>query len=143
MNRPATGGRTAPSAMNWQEIEVYVVTAEGAYLYDAKGPTLQTVAAGDHRADTGVQPFVKDAALDLAFVADTSKMAGCPPEKRELFASTDAAFVAQNVYLFCASEGLGCVVRASLDHQVIAKTLQLGPKQIVVLAQTVGYAKQP
>jgi nitroreductase len=70
-------------------------------------------------------------------------MTGCPPAKFELFASTDAAFIAQNVYLFCASEGLGCVVRASLDHKVIAKTLRLGPKQIVALAQTVGYAKQP
>jgi hypothetical protein len=72
VNRPATGGRTAPSAMNWQEIEVYVVTAEGACVYDARAHALKLVAAGDHRADTGVQPFVKDAAVDLVFVADTS-----------------------------------------------------------------------
>ena len=143
VNRPATGGRTAPSAMNWQEIDVYVVTAEGAYEYDVKAHALKPVAAGDHRGDTGVQPFVKDAAVDLVFVADTSKMTGSRPEQHQFYAGADAAFIAQNVYLFCASEGLGCVVRASLDHKVLGKTLQLGPKQIVALAQTVGYAKEP
>jgi nitroreductase len=142
VNRPEKGGRTAPSAMNWQEIDVYVVTAEGAYLYDAKGNSLKQVAEGDQRAAAGMQPFVKEAPLNLVFVADTTRMKRARPEQRETYAAADAAFIAQNVYLFCASEGLAVVVRASVDQATIAKALKLSPSQIVPLAQTVGYPKE-
>ncbi|HVP39155.1 MAG TPA: SagB/ThcOx family dehydrogenase [Candidatus Saccharimonadales bacterium] len=141
VNRAATGGRTAPSAINWQEFDVYVTLPEGAYLYDAKANTLKPVAEGDLRGATGVQPFVKEAALDLVFVADTTKMTRVRPEQRTFYIGADAAFIAQNVYLFCASEGLACVVRASVDKEAAAKALKLKPTQVVSLAQTVGYPK--
>ncbi len=143
VNRPATGGRTAPSAMNWQEIDVYVVTADGVRLYDARAHALSPVAAGDHRAATGVQPFVKEAPLNLVFVADTTRMTRARPDQRPFYAGADAGFIAQNVYLFCASEGLATVVRASVDRAALAKALKLRPTQMVALAQTVGYPKEP
>ena len=74
INRPASGGRTAPTAVNFQEIDVYVVKPEGAYLYDAKSNVLLPVVRGDIRALTGQQTFVKDAPVNLIFVANFSKM---------------------------------------------------------------------
>ena len=143
VNRPATGGRTAPSAMDWQETDIYVVLAEGAYLYDARAQALQPVAEGDLRGVTGIQPFVKDAGLNLLYVADTTRMTRARSEQHEFFEGADAAFIAQNVYLFCASESLSVVVRASLDHAAAAKALKLRPTQVISLAQTVGYPKEP
>ena len=64
INRP-DGRRTAPSAMNWQEVSIYVATPEGVYIYDAKDNVLSPVLAGDFRAATGTQSFVKDAAVNL------------------------------------------------------------------------------
>jgi len=142
VNRPDKGGRTAPSAMNWQEIEVYVVTAEGAWLYDATAHALKPVAEGDLRAATGVQPFVKDAPLNLVLVADTTKMTRASADQRPFYAGADAAFIAQNVYLYCASEGLATVVRASFDRAEVARALKLGPGRMPALAQTVGYPKE-
>jgi nitroreductase len=140
INRPQEGKRTAPSARNWQEMDVVVVNATGAYLYDAKGNALKPIAGGDLRALTGVQDFVKEAPVDLLFVADTSRMQGV--EGALPMAYADAGFIAQNVYLFCASEGLAVVVRASFDGPALAKALKLTDKQTVVLAQTIGYPKK-
>lgn len=136
INRP-DGHRTAPSAMNWQEIDIYVTTPEGAYVYDAKANALQPVAAGDLRAVAGTQPFVKDAAVNLVYVADTARTHGGSD-----FIGADAGFIAENVYLFCASEGLVTVVRASVDHAAAGKAFKLRPEQRVVLAQSVGYPEK-
>jgi nitroreductase len=133
----ADGHRTAPSAMNWQEIDIYVTTPEGAYLYDAKANALAPVAAGDLRAVAGTQPFVKNAAVNLVYVADTARTHG-----NTEFIGADAGFVAENVYLFCASEGLVTVVRASVDHAAVAKAFKLRAEQRVVLAQSVGYPQK-
>jgi len=140
INRPQEGKRTAPSARNWQEIDVVVVNATGAYLYDAKGNVLKPLAAGDLRALTGTQDFVKEAPVNLLLVADTSRMQGA--QGAQPMAYADAAFICQNVYLFCASEGLAVVVRASFDAPGLAKALKLTDKQLVVLAQTIGYPKK-
>ena len=140
INRPQEGKRTAPSARNWQEIDVLVVNASGAYLYDAAGNALKPLVAGDFRALTGVQDFVKDAPFNLLFVADTSRMQGSQDPQPMAYA--DAAFIAQNVYLFCASEGLAVVVRASFDRPALAKALKLRDNQLIVLAQTVGFPKK-
>ena len=78
INRPDTGKRTAPSAMNWQEIDVYVATAEGLYVYDPKGNKLDPVLAEDVRGATGMQPFVKDAPVDLVYVADWRRRGQAP-----------------------------------------------------------------
>ena len=140
INRPS-GQRTAPSAMNWQEVSIYVATPEGVYVYDAKANALEPVAAGDFRAATGTQPFVKDAAVNLVYVSDLSKT-GADSSEAEMYTAADVGFIAQNVYLYCASEGLVTVVRASVDRPTLAKTLKLQPQQKIILAQSVGYPKK-
>jgi len=142
INRPDTGQRTAPSAMNRQEIDIYVATADGLYLYDAKANTLQSVLADDVRAATGMQPFVKDAPVELVYVADYARMGGGTDDEKNLYAAADTGFIGQNVYLFCASEGLATVVRGSVDRTALAKTMKLRPGQKIILAQTVGYPKK-
>lgn len=142
INRPETGRLTSPTAKNFQEIDVYVVRAEGAYLYDAAANKLVPAVAGDIRAATGSQPFVKDAPVNLVFVADLSKMSGMDPKSVDLYAATDAGYVSQNVYLYCASEGLATVVRGWVDRPLLAKAMKLGPDKRIILAQTVGYPKE-
>ncbi len=140
INRP-DGRRTAPSAMNRQEIDVYVVLAEGAYLYDAKEHALRPVASGDFRVQAGTQPYVKDAPANLVFVADIAKMGGGNEQDKLLYAGADTGFISQNAYLYCASQGLATVVRASVDKPALGKNLGLRPEQKIILAQTVGYPK--
>ena len=139
INRPDTGRRTAPSARNWQEVDVFAVTENGAYLYDAKANVLRAVAAGDLRKLAGLQEFVGTAPLNLVFVADTARMTGSSPEDQALYAGADVGFISQNVYLFCASEGLATVVRGMVDRDALAKALNLPDHKKIILAQTVGY----
>jgi SagB-type dehydrogenase family enzyme len=138
VNRP-DGRRTAPSARNWQEIDVYVATADGAYLYDPKAHALAEVTSSDVRASTGTQDFVATAPANLIYVADYSKLGNAPAEERELFTAIDAGFIGQNVYLFCASEGLVTVVRGLIDRPALARVLKLRADQRILLAQSVGY----
>jgi nitroreductase len=140
INRPNEGKRTAPSAHDWQEIEVVVVTATGAYTYDAARNVLEPLAAGDLRALTGTQEFVKDAPVTLVYVADTSKVESGPDTRA--FAYADAGFISQNVYLFCASDGLATGVRAMIDRPALAKALGLRDSQMIVLAQSVGFPEK-
>lgn len=137
------GRRTAPSASNRQEIEIFVTLPEGAFLWDAKANTLNPVATEDLRAATGSQPFPATAPLNLVYVADMTK-AGRPATDPQQMVNigADAGYISQNVYLFCASEGLATVVRASVQKQALAKALKLRETQVVVLAQTVGYPKK-
>jgi nitroreductase len=135
------GKRTAPTAMNRQEIDVYVATAEGLYLYDAKANILVGILAGDIRAVTGTQPFVKDAPVNLVFVADFAKMGNMPADQKKFYSATDTGFISQNVYLYCASEGLATVVRGSVDRPACQAAMKLRPDQKIILAQTVGYPK--
>lgn len=140
INRPA-GQRTAPSANNKQEIDIYAALPGGLYLYDPKAHELKLVVAEDLRGATGSQPFVKDAPLNLIYVADQAK-AVRRVEDLDFYNGTDSGFVAQNVYLFCASEGLATVVRGGVDREALAKVMKLRPDQKVTLAQTVGYPKR-
>lgn len=141
INRPESGKRTAPSAINWQEVEVYVVLASGAYLYDAEGNALRWVASKDVRNLAGMQEFAATAPLNLVYVADTAKMTRVEPEKWPFYYGADTAFISENVYLFCASEGLATVVRASIDAPPLAKALNLPETKKITLAQTIGYPK--
>jgi len=141
VNRP-DGHRTAPSAMNWQEVNIYVATPEGVYVYDPKDDALDPVLSGDYRAATGTQSFVKDAAVNLVYVSDFSKTGRAASSEVDLFTAADVGFIAQNVYLYCASEGLATVVRGSVDRPALAKTLHLPPNQKIILAQSVGYPKK-
>jgi len=138
----ADGGRTAPSALNAQEVDVYLALPSGAYLYDAKAHALQLVAASDLRRVTGYQDFVDEAPLDLVYVADHSRMKMVPVAQRESYASAAAGAIAQNVYLFAASAGLATVIRAWIDRTAIADALGLSHDQQVLLSQTVGYPKR-
>lgn len=140
MNR-SDGGRTAPSALNAQEIDVFVALPSGAYLYDAAAHQLRLVAASDLRSVTGYQDFVDSAPLDLVYVADHSRMALVPVAQREPYASTTAGAIAQNVYLFAASNDLATVIRAWIDRAAIADALGLTHDQQVLLSQTIGYPK--
>jgi SagB-type dehydrogenase family enzyme len=141
INRP-DGKRTAPSAMNLQEIDVYVALAEGLYLYDAKANILKPVLSEDIRAMTGGQPFVKDAPVNLVYVADYSKMGRVSDKDKVFFSAANTGFISQNVYLFCASAGLVTVVRGYVDKPALARVMKLRPDQEVILAQTVGYPKK-
>ena len=141
INRP-DGRRTAPSAMNWQEVTIYVATPDGMFTYDAKDNALNPVLAGDVRAATGTQSFVKDAAVNLAYVSDLSKTDNSASSEAEMYTAADVGFIAQNVYLYCASEGLATVVRGSVDKPALSKTLNLQPNQKIILAQSVGYPKR-
>ncbi|MGA3245186.1 MAG: SagB/ThcOx family dehydrogenase [Bacteroidota bacterium] len=141
INRPDAGKRTAPSAMNWQEIDIYVALPGALYLYDAKTNTLKLVVSKDLRDATGRQPFVKDAPVTFVYVADAAKMKNASEEDKTLFGAADAGFIAQNVYLYCASQGLAVVIRGMIDRPSLAKEMKLRPEQRILLAQTIGYPK--
>jgi len=140
VNRPESGKRTAPSARNWQEMEIYVVMEDGTYLYDPQSNKLRGVVKGDLRKMAGTQDFVAKAPLNLVYVADTTRMKGATPEDQTLYSGADTGFIGQNVYLFCASEGLATVVRGSVDRKALAVALKLSDKKKITLAQTVGYS---
>ena len=142
VNRPESGKRTAPSAVNRQEIDAYVATSDGLYLYDAKGHMLKPVLAEDIRAMTGLQPFVQEAPVNLVYVADFSKMGQATTEDKEFYSATDTGIISQNVYLYCASEGLATVLRGLIDRQALAKAMGLRPDQKIILAQSVGCPKK-
>jgi nitroreductase len=134
----ADGHRTAPSALDCQEIDLFVALPSGAYLYDATAHALQLAAPGDVRRVTGYQDFVDEAPLDLVFVADHARMRLVPVGQRDTYASVAAGAIAQNVYLFAASAGLATVLRAWIDRAAIADALGLTHDQQVLLSQTVG-----
>jgi SagB-type dehydrogenase family enzyme len=141
MNRP-DGRRTAPTASNRQEIDIYVITVDGLYYYESKGHKLVVLLSDDLRALAGTQDYVKTAPVNLVYVADFAKYGSQMAEDSKLiFAGADTGFVSQNVYLYCASEGLSTVARASFDRAALSKAMRLRPEQRIILEQPVGYAK--
>ncbi len=150
VNRSDSGNRTAPSAVNWQVVDIYVALKKGLFIYNAKGHRLDPVLARDVRNDTftALQPLkgsLEVAPVNLIYVADSDKrsMLAVFTDKSEedLYAAADTGFISQNVYLFCASEGLGTVVRGMVDKPALRKIMGLRPDQKIILAQTVGYPK--
>jgi len=135
----ADGHRTAPSAMNNQEIDIYVVRADGAWRYDATAHALVLVTAQDLRRDAGMQPFVWKAPLNLVYVADHGRMKNIPAALRDHYSSADLGFISENVYLYCTSVGLGTVIRGLINREAMAGKLGLGDDQHVLLSQTVGW----
>ena len=140
INRAGTGQRTAPSAMNSQEVDLYVALPAGLYRYDAKAHALAPVLPGDFRPKTSGQAFAKDAPAVLIYVADLPRLTKAAPEDRPFYAGVDTGCITQNVYLACASEGLGTVVYA-LNAAPLAAAMKLRPEQKIMLAQAVGYPK--
>ncbi|MCC8145826.1 MAG: SagB/ThcOx family dehydrogenase [Bacteroidales bacterium] len=135
--------RTVPSAMALYPIQTYAVLANGIYLYDPAAHSLVPVKEGDHRELAGLQPFVQTAPLNLVFIADYSRYDGdrkIPENKRLYLAALDAGHSTQNVYMYCASEGLKAVVRAGAQEEALLDLLGLDKNQYqFVVAQTVGY----
>jgi nitroreductase len=141
INRPATADRTAPSWRHVRETDIYGATADGVWRYDPIGHQLRPHLPTDVRAQTGVQDYVGTAPLNLIYVSNSEHMSGVSREEQHRVASADIGFIGQNVYLYCASEGLACVFRASLDADRLARTLGLSGTQFIMFAQTVGYPK--
>lgn len=139
INRVEDGLRTAPSAVNWQEIDIYVSIANGVYIYNAKENNLELYIRKDIREATGRQPFVKDVPVNLIYVVDFTRMGDRTEEVKHWYSAADAAFIAQNVYLFCASEGLATVVRGAVDKVELKNVMSLPEHKHVVLCQSVGY----
>ena len=139
VNRAESDKRTAPSAVNWQEVDIYVATAEGLFLYHPKGHGLEQILTKDIRSLTGSQKFVASVPVNLVYVADFTRMGKIKDETKAFYSAADTGFISQNVYLYCASEGLATVVRGLVDKPALAKAMQLGPNQRVILSQSVGY----
>jgi nitroreductase len=140
VNRPS-GDRTAPYWRHVMVIDVYAALADGVWFYDPKEHRLERRLDADLRSQTGTQDFVGTAPLNLVYVAHGERMQDISPEERRLYASVDTGFIGQNVYLFCASEGLATVFRGSVDARKLAATMGLGDGQFVTFAQSVGYPR--
>ena len=139
INRPS-GDRTAPYWRHVMVIDIYAALADGVWLYEPKEHRLLAHLPTDIRAQTGLQDFVGAAPLNLIYVAHGERMPELKPEERRLYCSVDTGFIGQNVYLFCASEGLATVFRGAVDYAKLGATLKLSDQQFVTFAQTVGYA---
>lgn len=142
INRKDLGKRTAPSALNKQDVDVYVVLPEGSYLYDAKSHVLNLVAEGDHRdAVAGGQAFVKSAPVSLVLISDLSRFGDAKNERTRLMGAMDAGIVSQNISIFCSAAKLATVPRASMDSEQLKKVLKLKDTQIPMMNHPVGYFK--
>jgi len=130
------GKRTAPSAMNCQETDIYVLLKQGAFVYSARSNKLDLVVAEDIRAQGGTQAFVTNAPVTLIFVADLAKMGKGSDDNKKNTANIDVGYISQNVYLFCASEGLVTGARGSVDRATLGPRLKLRPDQMIILAQS-------
>ncbi|MDR0307031.1 MAG: SagB/ThcOx family dehydrogenase [Chitinispirillales bacterium] len=141
INRP-DGKRTAPSARNAQDIDVYVLTAEGAYLYNPTKNLLEPVAAGDFRGQIWAQQeFVAAAPVNIMLISDLSRFTSGDDAQKASFAAMDAGIVSQNISLFCAAAGLATVPRGLIDAQKMTEVLKLKESQRVILNHPVGYPK--
>ncbi len=142
VNRKEDGKRTAPSTRNWQAIDIYICTAQGFFRYEPAAHGMIKLGDTDLRAETGTQNFAGKAPVNLVYVADTRRMktlGGLSDQEKTFYGAADTGFIAQNVYLFCASEGLNTVVRASVDRKDLAELLGLEEGQEITLCQTIGY----
>ena len=117
---------------------MYVATADGLFLFDAKNHSLELILSQDIRAKCGTQDYVKNAPVNLVYVADYSRMGERPDTEKLATSWADTGFISQNVYLYCASEGLATVVRALIDRDELAKAMKLRPDQKITLSQSVG-----
>ena len=142
INRPGAGKRTAPSMMNWQEIDVYIAMAQGLYVYDPRQHRLDPVLAQDIRGLISTHTFVGDAPATLLYVADFARMGNATQESKEFHSALDTGFIAQNVYLYCASEGLATVALGYVQREKLHQLIKMRPEQRIILAQTVGYPRK-
>ncbi len=145
INRPADKKRTAPSSRNVQEIDIYVAMKSGLYLYNAEQHLLKQIHSRDIRSLCGTQDFVAIAPVNLVFVSDMGKLGkkeGDEITDTDLISSwANTGFIAQNVYLYCASANLGCVIRGMVPKEKLVPEMGLRSNQMIILSQTVGVPK--
>jgi SagB-type dehydrogenase family enzyme len=152
VNRPPNH-RTAPSAVDWQNIDIYVATPDGLFVYDPVQHALKVITKEDVRATSGLegqkggmqQDFAKTAPVSLVYVANMAKTKAMNFGGQDVgipWTYTGAGAIAQNVYLYCASEGLACILRAMIDADQVAKVFKLGPDQKAMLTSTIGQFKK-
>ena len=138
INRPESGKRTTPSARNFQEVDVYVATADGLFLYEPGAHALRLVVKADLRRLTGSQDFVTTAPVNLIYVADGARMQNANEQDQVLYPAIAAGAMVQSVYLYAASAGLATVVRAMVDREALGRAMLLRPQQRIIICQTVG-----
>ena len=138
INRP-NGYRTVPSARTFNEFDIYIIKPEGWYVYNPAQHAMLKMGNVDLREFAGTQDFVKSAPVNLVFVADFDRMPSADDEFRKFYSAADVGYISQNVYLWCASEGLATIVRGQIDKPKAKEVLKLRPNQHIILAQTVGY----
>lgn len=141
INRPE-GFRTVPAAKEWYEYDIYVIKSDGWYLYEPKKHSLIKMGNEDLRAYGGTQDFVKAAPVNLVYVADFDRMTSTTDEMRKFFSAVDVGYISQNVYLYCASEGLATIILGQVDKVKVKEVLKLRPNQQVILSQPVAYPGQ-
>jgi SagB-type dehydrogenase family enzyme len=143
INRPESGKRTAPTAVNAQDVDIYVLLISGAYLYDAKTHTLKGIAAGDNRKLVSErQTNFANAPVMLVLVSEISRFRGDENTRKLSWAAMDAGIVSQNISLFCAGAGLVTRPRASMDTEGLRKLLNLNSNQYPLLNNPVGYPNE-
>lgn len=142
INRPDSGKRTVATAVNCQDIDIYVVLKKGVYVYKAKEHILVPVLDRDVQSLAATQEYAQVAPINLIYVSDYAKMADRFQAKKPIYAAFHAGAISQNVYLYCASEELGTVVRDSVDRAKLREVLKLRKDQFIVMGQSVGYPLQ-
>jgi hypothetical protein len=152
INRP-DGHTTAPSAVDWKNVDIYAATADGLFLFDAAEHALKVISKQDVRAISGLegqssskmkQDFAITAPLSLVYVIDMAKTKGFNYDGEDVgltWSAVGVGAIAQNVYLYCASEGLACIVRAMFDAEKVAEVFKLGPDQRAFLTSTIAQFK--
>jgi len=143
INRQEDTMRTAPSVMNWQEVELVIVKSDGAYIYQPETNSLKLLNKNDVRADMGLHKFFSNASIVLIYVGNYEKMGSMDEEYKEYFSNIDAAFVSQNAYLYCASENLATVIIGTIDKVKIQEKLKLPDTYKVIMSQPIGYFINP
>ncbi len=139
INREDDGKRTAPSARDMREIDIYIITPQGAYLYMPEGHQTKLIKAGDFRKEAaGRSEFAASAPIILVFVANAKKMEKMDAAAKDAYAHIDCGYVSQNVYLYCASENLATVALGGVDKEGMTKILDLKEDK-VILSQPVGH----
>jgi SagB-type dehydrogenase family enzyme len=134
INRPESGKRTAPSALNAQDIDLYLADNQGVWLYQPKDHQLKRVNEGDHRLlVAGSQADFAVAPLFVLLVSDLSRFRMGERDQQLEWAALDAGMVAQNILLFCASEGLACRPRSWMEKEKLHTLLQLNENQLLLL----------
>jgi len=147
INRPQSGRKTAPSAINSQDVDIYVCRADGAYIYDAASNRLKLIINQDIR-QLSEGNRSSGAPVILLLVTDISRYKSYKPGDKEAnqkiteLGILDAGIVSQNIGIFCAGAGLGTVPRARMDAEGIHKALNLKESQTVWLNHPVGYPKK-